>query len=133
MIDLLEAKTKQSEMSLRDMLSRHAFATNVGGNELDGLELIVDSTGTVGGLSQTTFPWWAGSRVGRRLLRHPRPRLHAEHLQLALLRQRQARLHHDAAGRLRVLRGGAGAEGAVHEHEGRERRVREPDLQGASR
>ena len=64
MIDLLEAKTKQSEMSLRDMLSRHVFATNAGGNELDGLELIVDSTGTVGGLSQTTFPWWAGQESG---------------------------------------------------------------------
>jgi hypothetical protein len=61
MIDLLEAKTKQSEMSLRDLLSRHSFATNAGGNELDGLDLIVDSTGTVGGLSATTFPWWAAT------------------------------------------------------------------------
>lgn len=59
MIDLLEAKTKQSEMSLRDLMSRHAFATNVGGNELDGLDLIVDSTGTVGGLAAATFSWWA--------------------------------------------------------------------------
>jgi hypothetical protein len=61
MIDLLEAKTKQSEMSLRDLLSRHAFATNVNGNELDGLDLLVDSTGTIGGLNAATFPWWAAN------------------------------------------------------------------------
>lgn len=63
MIDLLEAKTKQAEMSLRDLLSRHAFATNAGGNELDGIDLIVDSAGTVGGLSATTFTWWKATET----------------------------------------------------------------------
>lgn len=61
MIDLLEFKTKQAEMSLRDLLSRHVWAANAGGNELDGLASIVDSAGTVGGLSATTYTWWAST------------------------------------------------------------------------
>jgi len=61
MVDLLEFKAKQAEMSLRDLLSRHVWAANAGGNELDGLGIIVDSTGTVGGLSAATYTWWAST------------------------------------------------------------------------
>lgn len=61
MIDLLEFKAKQAEDSLRDLLSRHIWANNAGGNEIDGLAGLVDSTGTVGGLSAASFPVWAST------------------------------------------------------------------------
>lgn len=63
MINLLQAKINQTELSIRDRLSRNAFAANVAGNELDGLASIVDSTGTVGGLAQGTFSWWASTET----------------------------------------------------------------------
>jgi hypothetical protein len=65
MIDLLESKTKQAEMSLRDRLSRDVWGSNADGISLDGLASIVAATGTVGGLSATTFTWWVStSRAG---------------------------------------------------------------------
>lgn len=66
MIDLLKAKTKQAENSLRDRLSRDIFGTAVGGADgksWDGLGILVDSTGTVGGLSQATFSVWASTET----------------------------------------------------------------------
>ncbi len=64
MIDLLEAKTKQAELSLRNLISTDLWGTNAAGNQLDGLDLVVDSTGTVGGLNQSTFAWWASTETG---------------------------------------------------------------------
>lgn len=66
MIDLLKAKTMQTEMSLRDRLSRDVFGTAVGGSDgksLDGLGIMVDSAGTYGGLSATTYTWWAATET----------------------------------------------------------------------
>lgn len=63
MIDLLKAKTTQAEMSLRNTLSTDLWGTNAAGNQLDGLALVVDSAGTVGGLSATTFTWWASTET----------------------------------------------------------------------
>ncbi len=61
MIDLLEAKTKQAEMTLRDRLSRDFWGSNADGKSVDGLGLIVASSGTVGALSATTVTWWVGT------------------------------------------------------------------------
>ncbi|MCK5021227.1 MAG: phage major capsid protein [Candidatus Peribacteraceae bacterium] len=60
MIDLLEAKAKQTEMSLRDRLSRDSFAdgTGNGGKNLTGLSLLVSDTATAGGINPSTQPWW---------------------------------------------------------------------------
>ncbi len=59
MIRLLQAKVDQSEQSLRDRLSRDAYAD--GGDSslnLNGLENIVDTSTTAGGLAPGTFTWW---------------------------------------------------------------------------
>ena len=63
MINLLEAKAKQTEMTLRDKLSQGAFSdgTGNGGKDLTGLAAIISSSGTLGGLSATTYPWWAST------------------------------------------------------------------------
>jgi hypothetical protein len=61
MINLLESKIKQTEMTLRDQLSQGGFSdgTGNGGKNLTGLSAIVSSSGTLGGISATTYPWWA--------------------------------------------------------------------------
>ncbi len=60
MINLLQAKTTQAEMSLKDRLSTDAYAdgTGNGGKNLTGLKALVSTTTTVGGLSPTTYTWW---------------------------------------------------------------------------
>jgi len=59
-INLLKSKIMQSEMSLKDLFSRHLFAA-AAGNNITGLPDIVDpspSTGTVGGIDASTETWW---------------------------------------------------------------------------
>ena len=60
MIRLLEAKATQAEMSLRDKMSRDAFSdgTDNSSKALTGLEAIVSTTTTLGGLAPATFDWW---------------------------------------------------------------------------
>jgi hypothetical protein len=65
LVNLLEAKITQLENSLRDRMSVDAFGdgTGNGGKNLTGLEILVDSTGTVGALNQSTFSWWASTET----------------------------------------------------------------------
>lgn len=67
MINLVEAKTNQTLMSLRDRMSVDSFGDGTGNNSknLTGLEALVSDSTTVGGLSTSTFPWWkANTLVG---------------------------------------------------------------------
>ena len=63
LINLLEAKTKQAEMSLRKELSEGAWSdgTGNGSKDLTGLQTLVDSGTTVGGLAPGTYAWWASN------------------------------------------------------------------------
>lgn len=63
MINLLSAKTTQAEMSLRDKMSVDSFAdgTGNGSKNLTGLAALISASTTVGGISPTTYPWWASS------------------------------------------------------------------------
>jgi hypothetical protein len=60
MINLLTAKTKQAEMSLRDRMSVDAFGDGTGNNSknLTGLSALISATITLGGISPTTYTWW---------------------------------------------------------------------------
>lgn len=60
MINLLTAKMKQTEMSLKDRMATDAFGdgTGNGGKNLTGLQALISATATVGGLSPTTYTWW---------------------------------------------------------------------------
>lgn len=60
MINLLTAKTKQAELSLKDRMAVDAFGdgTGNGSKNLTGLKALISSTATVGGLSPTTYTWW---------------------------------------------------------------------------
>lgn len=59
-IDILEARTKQAEMSLTESLSTDMFSdgTTNGGKTLTGLEAMVAATGTYGGINSATYTWW---------------------------------------------------------------------------
>jgi hypothetical protein len=63
MINLLQAKATQAEMSLKDRLSGDAYADGTGnaGKNLTGLAALISTTATVGSLSPTTFTWWQGN------------------------------------------------------------------------
>ena len=60
MINLLTAKTKQAEMSLRDRMSVDSFSdgTGNGSKNLTGLAALVSTTATVGGIAPATYTWW---------------------------------------------------------------------------
>lgn len=60
MIDLLGAKTEQTRLSLRDRMSRDAYAdgTGNGSKNLTGLAALVSDTATVGGIAPGTYDWW---------------------------------------------------------------------------
>lgn len=61
LIRLLESKTKQTEMSMRDTLSIDAYGdgTGNGSKVLTGLQEIVSATGVLAGINPSTNAWWA--------------------------------------------------------------------------
>ena len=60
MINLLQAKIKQAEMSLIDLMADDLFATSQVATALNTLKLMVsdDGTGTIGNISADTYTWW---------------------------------------------------------------------------
>lgn len=62
LIDLLRAKTKQAEMSIKDLFATDIFAAQAG-DKLDGLgTLVSDAAATVGLVAESTNSWWAPQR-----------------------------------------------------------------------
>jgi hypothetical protein len=59
-INLLDSKTKQAEMSLTESLSTGLFSDGTGNGSLDltGLVAMVDTAGTYGGINSATYLWW---------------------------------------------------------------------------
>lgn len=59
-IDLLEARTNQAEMSLKEQLGTGLFSdgTGNGSKDLTGLEAMVLASGTYGGINSATYTWW---------------------------------------------------------------------------
>lgn len=62
-LDLLSGLEMNARESLFNQMSTDSFGTGTanGGKVLDGLDLQIDSTGTLGGISQTSFSWWAST------------------------------------------------------------------------
>jgi hypothetical protein len=62
MINLLQAKTKQAESSLKRLFNVDAFGAQAG-NSLDGLQTLVsDASNTCGSILESANTWWAPQR-----------------------------------------------------------------------
>ena len=63
LIDLLQAKATQAELSIQEILNQDLWASSVGNNgkNVTGIPFIVKATGTLGGINQSTNTWWAAS------------------------------------------------------------------------
>jgi hypothetical protein len=59
-IDILDARVKQAEMSLTESLTDGLFSdgTGNGSKNLTGLAAMVASSGTYGGINSATYTWW---------------------------------------------------------------------------
>ena len=59
-INLLEAKIMQAEESMREGFNTMFFADGTGNSSKDwnGLDNLVDNTGTVGDIDSSTYTWW---------------------------------------------------------------------------
>lgn len=62
-LDLLEARVKQAEMSLKEEIGTGIFSdgTGNGSKDLTGLRAMVTNSGTYGGINSTTYPWWTAN------------------------------------------------------------------------
>jgi len=59
-INLLNAKIKNAEMSLRNMINTDMFVGNgTDSKKVYGLAQLVEATGAVGGIDPATYAWWA--------------------------------------------------------------------------
>lgn len=77
-IDVLEAKTKQAEMSLTEELTTGIFSDGTANSskQLTGLEAMVLNSGTYGGINSATYTWWkAGVESTSEALGLPRMRV----------------------------------------------------------
>jgi surface antigen len=61
MVDILDARTKQAEMSLTEELVEGVFSDGTGNSskDLTGLKAMVSESGTYGGINSGTYTWWA--------------------------------------------------------------------------
>ncbi len=60
LINLLQAKTTQSELTLQELLNQHAYTQGIGNNgkDLDGWALYLSDTLSAGQLDPATHDWW---------------------------------------------------------------------------
>jgi len=57
---LLKQKTKMAEKTMRDSIGTGLYSNATNAKSIVGLRKWVDTSSTVGGISQTTYSWWAG-------------------------------------------------------------------------
>lgn len=59
-IDLVKSKTQIAEKTLADTLGTAIYNAGSTANAIVGLRAIVDTSSTVGGISQSSYSWWQG-------------------------------------------------------------------------
>ena len=59
-VSILDAKTRQAELSLTESLTSGLFSDGTGNanKDLTGLKAMVAATGTYGGINSATYTWW---------------------------------------------------------------------------
>lgn len=63
MVSLVKSKVKVAEKQMEDQLGTGIFSNATNAKSIVGLQQIVGSSNTVGGISQTTYSWWAAGSV----------------------------------------------------------------------
>jgi len=63
MINLLESKTYQAEQTIRDEIAQALFASSRTSKAINTLAELIDSSGTVGGISRTSNSWWQSTET----------------------------------------------------------------------
>lgn len=59
MVSLVKSKVKIAEKQMEDLLGTGIFSNATDSNSIVGLRKIVGTSNTVGGISQSTYTWWA--------------------------------------------------------------------------
>jgi len=83
-IDLLEAKVKNAEKSLKDLFGSTLYGTSDdSGDEFIGLQHIIDSGRTLGGINSSNYSWWdaQGSTSGSASYANMTDPAHADFIQ----------------------------------------------------
>lgn len=60
MVNLVKSKTQIAEKTIADTMGTAVYNAGTTANALIGLRAIVDTSSTVGGISQSSYTWWAG-------------------------------------------------------------------------
>lgn len=65
MVNLLKGKIMQAEESLKNTMNTDLFGDGTGNSNkaLDGLAIMVDSTGTYAGIDRAAYSWWAAQET----------------------------------------------------------------------
>lgn len=63
MVSLVKSKVKIAEKQMEDQLGTGIFSNATNAKSIVGLQQIVGTSNTVGGISQTTYSWWAAGSV----------------------------------------------------------------------
>jgi hypothetical protein len=58
-LNFVKNKTMAAEMTLKDKLGDGLYSTGSTASDIGGLRLLIDNANTVGGISQSTYTWWA--------------------------------------------------------------------------
>lgn len=59
-VDLVKSKMKNAEKTMAQLLSTGIYNAGNVTNAIVGLQAIIHTTSTIGGISQSTYTWWAG-------------------------------------------------------------------------
>jgi hypothetical protein len=60
LLNIVDEKIQQAKDTIMDNIATALFATSVATDTMNSLVTTVDSTGTVGGIDQSSYSWWAG-------------------------------------------------------------------------
>jgi hypothetical protein len=63
LINLVDAKITQAKNTIVKNANDYLFASSLATDAPNPLALVIDSTGTVGGLNQSTYAWWASTET----------------------------------------------------------------------
>lgn len=63
MVSLVKSKVKIAEKQMEDQLGTGIFSNSTNAKSIVGLQQIVGTSNTVGGISQTTYSWWGAGSV----------------------------------------------------------------------